>query len=242
MFLAEGLPCIVLGVLTLFVLSDRPAQANWLSDDEKRLIGAELATASGGSHSFKAVLRNPKVYLLACAYFCIIASIYAMSFWLPTIVKSQGVNDTIRLGWYSAIPYVGAAFGMYFIGRRSDSLGERRYHSSVPALLAAALLALTILTDGNLVASLVLLTLATTALWMAYTVFWAIPPEYIKGDAAAGGIALINTIGLSGGFWGPAIIGWAKTATGSLHLGLLIVAALALCGSVLLVANRLPSE
>jgi nitrate/nitrite transporter NarK len=112
----------------------------------------------------------------------------------------------------------------------------------VPAFLAAILLSLSVLTDGHLVATLVLLTFAITMLWMAYTVFWAIPSEFIKGDAAAGGIALINTIGLSGGFWGPAIIGWAKTATGNLHLGLLIVAGLALCGAVLLVANRLPSE
>ena len=241
MFLVEGLPCIVMGVLTLFVISDRPTQANWLSDSQKRLIAAELGSASAGHHSFKAVLRNPKIYLLACAYFCIIASIYAMSFWLPTIIKSQGVDDTIRLGWYAAIPYVGAAFGMVFIGRRSDMRGERRFHSSVPALLAALLLSASILADGNLVASLILLTLATTMLWMAYTVFWAIPSEYIKGDAAAGGIALINTIGLSGGFWGPAIIGWAKTATGNLHLGLLIIAALALCGAALLVTNRMPS-
>lgn len=242
MFLVEGLPCIVMGVLTLFVISDRPAQANWLSDGQKRLIAAELGTASAGHHSFKAVLRNPKIYLLACAYFCIIASIYAMSFWLPTIIKSQGVEDTIQLGWYAAIPYVGAAFGMVFIGRRSDTHGERRYHSSVPALLAALLLSVSILADGHLVASLVLLTLATSMLWMAYTVFWAIPSEYIKGDAAAGGIALINTIGLSGGFWGPAIIGWAKTATGNLHLGLLIIAALALGGAVLLFTNRMPSK
>lgn len=241
MFLVEGLPCIVMGVLTLFVLPDRPAQANWLSDGEKRLLAAELGSACARHHSFSAILRNPKIYLLACAYFCIIASIYAMSFWLPTIIKSQGVDDTIRLGWYAAIPYVGAAFGMVFIGRRSDTHGERRYHSSVPALLAAFLLCASILTDGNLVASLGLLTLATTMLWMAYTVFWAIPSEHIKGDAAAGGIALINTIGLSGGFWGPAIIGWARTATGNLHIGILIIAALALCGAVLLVTNRMPS-
>lgn len=243
MFLVEGLPCIVLGALSLVVLSDRPEQARWLSDDEKRLLEAELATGpTGKDHSFKAVLRNPKVYLLACAYFCIIASIYAMSFWLPTIVKSQGVDDMMRLGWYMTIPYVGAAIGMYFIGRRSDIRGERRFHSSVPALLAALALSLSVFADGHLVASLILLTLATTTLWMAYTVFWAIPGQYIKGDAAAGGIALINTIGLSGGFWGPAIIGWAKTATGNLHLGLLIIAALACCGAVLLVANRLPSD
>ena len=243
MFLVEGIPCVALGVLTLFVLSDRPSDARWLSDGEKRLLQAELDTPHmKDGHSFKAVLRNPRVYLLACAYFCIIASIYALSFWLPTIVKSEGVNDTILLGWYTAIPYVGAAVGMYVIGRRSDVCGERRYHSSVPAALAALLLSLCVFVDGRLIAALVLLTLATTALWMAYTVFWAIPAQYIKGDAAAGGIALINTIGLSGGFWGPAIIGWAKTATGNLHLGLLIVAALACCGAVLLVANRMPSE
>lgn len=193
------------------------------------------------ARSFKVVLRDPKVYLLACAYFCIIASIYALSFWLPTIVKSEGVDDTMLLGWYTAIPYVGAAVGMYAIGRRSDTCGERRYHSSIPALLAAVLLSLCVLADGHLEAVLILLTLATTMLWMAYTVFWAIPAQYIKGDAAAGGIALINTIGLSGGFCGPAIIGWTKTATGNLHLGLLIVAAVACCGAVLLVANRLPS-
>ncbi|PQV44388.1 MFS transporter [Paraburkholderia sp. BL21I4N1] len=245
MFLAEGLPCIVMGVLTLFVLSDRPADANWLSDDEKRLLAAELGPVPAGHHSFRDVARNPKIYLLACAYFCIIASIYAMSFWLPTIVKSQGVDDTIRLGWYAAIPYIGAAFGMVYIGRRSDACGERRYHSSVPALLAAVLLCAAVLADGHLIATLALLTLATTMLWMAYTVFWAVPSEHFKGDAAAGGIALINTIGLSGGFWGPAIIGWAKTATGNLHLGLSIVAALALCGAgllyVLLAVRRPPS-
>ncbi|MFM0649820.1 MFS transporter [Paraburkholderia bryophila] len=234
MFLAEGLPCIVMGVLTLFVLSDRPADARWLSDDEKRLLAAELGPVPEGRHSFRDVARNPKIYLLACAYFCIIASIYAMSFWLPTIVKSQGVDDTIRLGWYAAIPYIGAAFGMVYIGRRSDARGERRYHSSVPALLAALLLCAVVLSDGHLFVTLALLTLATASLWMAYTVFWAVPSEHIKGDAAAGGIALINTIGLSGGFWGPAILGWARTATGNLHLGLLIVAALALCGAGLL--------
>jgi nitrate/nitrite transporter NarK len=112
----------------------------------------------------------------------------------------------------------------------------------VPAILAAVLLASSALADGNLVASLILLTLATSALWMAYTVFWAIPSEFIKGKAAAGGIALINTIGLSGGFWGPAIIGWAKTATGSMHSGLLIVACLSLCASALLITNKLPAK
>ncbi|MGO4330264.1 MFS transporter [Cupriavidus sp. 2TAF22] len=242
MFLIEGLPCILLGILALFLLSNRPADAAWLSADEKRMLAAELGTSAARGHSFKAVARDPRVYMLAFAYFCIIAAIYAISFWLPTMLKAQGINDTIQLGWYSSIPYVGAALGMYFIGRRSDRYGERRYHSAVPAILAAILLASSILSDGNLLVTLVLLTLATTMLFMAYTVFWAIPAEYIKGDAAAGGIALINTIGLSGGFWGPAIIGWTKTATGNMHLGLLVLACMSMIGSILLVANRLPKR
>ena len=238
MFLVEGLPCIVLGVLTLMLLSDRPADAKWLSVDEKRLIERELGPVAMHSHSFGAVARDPRVYLLALAYFCIIFPIYALSFWLPTLIREQGVTDTIRLGWYSAIPYVAAALGMYVVGRRSDQLGERRYHCAVPACAGAILLAAFTLYGASLAISLALLTLATAAMWMAYTVFWAIPPGYIKGPAAAGGIALINTIGLSGGFWGPAMIGWTKTATGSMHTGLFVMAGIALLAAVLILTNR----
>ncbi|MGY2490452.1 MFS transporter [Cupriavidus sp. CP313] len=242
MFLVEGLPCIVLGMLALRLVPDRPAQAAWLSEQERRLLEAELGSAAAHKHSFMAVAKDVRVYVLALAYFCIIATIYAISFWLPTMIKAQGVDDTVQLGWYSAVPYVAAAFGMYYMGRKSDRSGERRYHSAIPALAAGALLAASILADGNLIVSLVLLTLATMGLWMAYTVFWAMPAEYIKGPAAAGGIALINTIGLSGGFWGPAIIGWAKTATGNLHLGVLLMACLPLLAAMIILANKLPAK
>ncbi|WP_354674267.1 MFS transporter [Cupriavidus alkaliphilus] len=242
MFLVEGLPCVLLGMLALSLVPDRPAQAAWLSDAERRLLEAELAPVAAHKHGFGAVARDPRVYVLALAYFCIIAAIYAISFWLPTMIKAQGVDDTVRLGWYAAIPYVAAAFGMYYMGRKSDRSGERRLHCAVPALAAALLLAGSVLADGNLVATLVLLTLATMGLWMAYTVFWAMPAEYIQGPAAAGGIALINTIGLSGGFWGPATIGWTKTATGNLHLGMLMMAALPLLAAIIILCNKLPAR
>ncbi|MBP0623626.1 MFS transporter [Cupriavidus consociatus] len=242
MFLVEGLPCILLGVMALRLVPDRPAQASWLSEQERRLLEAELSPAAAHKHSFKAVAKDARVYVLALAYFCIIATIYAISFWLPSLIKAQGVNDTVQLGWYSAIPYVAAAFGMVYMGRRSDRLGERRFHCAVPALGAAVLLAASFATDGNLLVSLVLLTLATMGLWMAYTVFWAMPAEYIKGPAAAGGIALINTIGLSGGFWGPAVIGWTKSATGSLGHGVLLMASLPLLAAVIVLANKLPAK
>ncbi|AZG14806.1 MFS transporter [Cupriavidus pauculus] len=242
MFLVEGLPCLVLGVLAWKLVPDRPADAHWLTSDEKRLLEQELAVPAAHKHSFGAVARDWRIYVLATAYFCVIAAIYALSFWLPTLIKAQGVTDTVQLGWYAALPYVGGAIGMLYMGRRSDRKGERRYHAAIPALAGAALLAGTTLADGHLAATLVLLTLGTTTLWMTYTVFWAMPSEYIKGPAAAGGIALINTIGLSGGFWGPAIIGWAKTATGSLHPGVLVMAAMPLAAALIILAMRMPTR
>ena len=238
MFLIEGLPCVLLGVLMYVVLSDRPADAPWLNEAEKQLLETELGTANARSHSFRAVLRDPKLYVLASAYFCIIFSIYAMSFWLPAIIKTLGLQDTQQVGWYAAMPYVGAALGMYWIGRRSDRLGERRLHCAVPAATGALLLMLYPLAGGHLVGSMTLLILSISMMFMAYTVLWAMPSEHIKGDAAAGGIALINTIGLSGGFWGPAMIGWAKTATGSLNTGVVAVGCVFLCAAFVIIATK----
>ncbi|MCA8304575.1 MFS transporter [Burkholderia seminalis] len=242
MFVVEGLPCVLFGVLALKVLSDRPADAKWLTDDEKRLLAAELHTTDAGHHSFGQVARDPRVYLLAFAYFTIICGIYAVSFWLPSIIKADGVTDTMQIGLYSMIPYVCAAIAMVVIGRRSDRRGERRFHSAVPALIGAIALAVATTANGNLAVSLVGMTIATSMIWAAYTVFWAIPSQYLKGDAAAGGIALINTIGLIGGFLSPTIIGAIHSATGSMAAGLLVMVALLVAGAAVLVANRLPAS
>jgi D-galactonate transporter len=239
MFLVEGLPCIALGLLTLRVLSDRPADARWLTEDEKLLLDRDTTPSQHRADSFKAVLRSPRVYVLAIAYFSIIFPIYTISFWLPTLLKEQGVNDTIQLGWYAAIPYVAAAVGMNLAGRHSDKVGERRYHCAIPALAAAACLIAAIFTDGNLTLTLVALTFATACLWMAYTVFWAIPSQLIEGTAAAGGIALINTVGLLGGFWGPAVFGWTKTWTGNMHAGLLVMAGVSTAAAILILSGKL---
>ncbi|MGY6127928.1 MFS transporter (plasmid) [Paraburkholderia strydomiana] len=239
MFLVEGLPCIVLGLLTLRVISDRPADARWLDDGEKALLEGETAPTQHRADSFKAVLKSPRVYVLALAYFSVIFPIYAISFWLPTLLKEQGVTDTVRLGWYTAIPYVAAAVCMYLAGRSSDRFGERRYHCAIPALGAAACLIATVFADGNLPLTLLALTLGTACLWMAYTVFWAIPSQLVEGTAAAGGIALINTVGLSGGFWGPAVVGWTKAGTGSMHAGLLVMACAAALAAILILKGKL---
>ncbi len=234
MFLAEGLPCVLLGLLSLRVLSDRPADAAWLNTEEKALLEQELAHASPRHHAFSQVLRDPRIYLMAVTYFCIICGIFTVSFWLPAILKSDGVTDTMQIGYYAAIPYIVAAVAMFLIGRRSDRLGERRIHSAVPAALGAIALALAARSGGHLALSLTCMSIATAMIWAAYTVFWAIPSEHLKGSAAAGGIALINTIGSFGGFVSPTIIGWARTRTGSLEAGLYVMVGITLLGAILL--------
>lgn len=240
MFLIEGLPCVVLGVIAWFFLTDRPADATWLTDDEKRVLAVDLAAPAAQHHSFLQVAKDVRVYLMALAYCCVICGIYAVSFWLPTILKTDGVTDTMMIGLYSAIPYVAAAIGMIVIGRSSDRHRERRWHSAIPALIGAIALAGATFASGRLAISLTCMTIATAMLWASYTVFWAMPSEYLKGDGAAGGIALINTIGLAGGFLSPTIIGWTKSVTGSMQAGLLVMVALLLLGACVLIANRLP--
>jgi MFS-type transporter involved in bile tolerance (Atg22 family) len=127
---------------------------------------------------------------------------------------------------------------MIVIGRSSDRRGERRYHSAIPALIGSLTLALATFFGGGLAVSLTCMTIATAMMWSAYTVFWAMPSEHLKGDAASGGIALINTIGLVGGFLSPTIIGWAQSATGSLHAGLYVMVALLAVGALGLIAMR----
>ncbi|MCA8296702.1 MFS transporter [Burkholderia sp. AU30198] len=240
MFVVEGLPCALLGLLVFKVLADRPDDAAWLTDRERSLLASELHTPAAGHHAFGQAARDPRVYLLAFAYFTMICGIYAVSFWLPSILKANGVTDTMQIGFYSMIPYIAAAGAMLVIGRRSDRRDERRLHSAVSALVAAAALAAATFSDGNLAISLVCMTIATAMTWAAYTVFWAIPSQYLTGNAAAGGIALINTIGLIGGFLSPTVIGEIRTATGSMQAGLLVIVALMVAGAVTLIMNRLP--
>jgi MFS family permease len=241
MFLIEGLPCVVLGVVAWFALVDRPEEARWLSADEKRTLAESLGNVPARHHSFRQVARDPRVYLMAAAYFCIICGIYVVNFWLPTILKADGVTDTRQIGLYSTLPYLAAVAGMVLAGRSSDRARERRWHSALPALAAGIALALATFASGRLATSLLFMSIATMMMWASYTVFWAVPSEYLKGDSAAGGIALINTIGLLGGFLSPTIIGLAHSLTGSLQAGLYVMVALLVIGAVLLLAIRVPA-
>jgi MFS family permease len=241
MFLLEGLPCVLLGVIAYRYLDDKPAEAKWLSAEEKALLAADLETrGTQQKHAFKQVLRDPVIYGMALTYFCLICGIYAVSFWLPTLLKLAGVHDTMEIGLYSAIPYIAAAVFMLWFARSSDRMQERRWHTLIPALLAGVSLCIATAAPTQFALSLSAITLATGFMWASYTVFWAIPSQYLKGEAAAGGIALINSIGLLGGFLSPSIIGWSKEATGTLAGGLYVISALLVAGALLLLVNRPP--
>lgn len=240
MFLLEGLPCVLLGIVAFICLADKPEKARWLSPQERELLAADLQTrqAAHATHAFKDVLKDPGIYALAIPYFCLISGLYAVSFWLPTLLQQSGLRDTMQIGIWSAIPYIAAIAAMFVLSRRSDRRQERRWHVTAPAILAGVLLVGALLVPDHFLLSMTMLALATALMWAAYTVFWAIPSQHLKGPAAAGGIALINSIGLLGGFASPTLIGWIKTSTQSLSAGLYVIAALLIVGVLPILFTR----
>jgi D-galactonate transporter len=243
MFILEGAPCIVLGIFAFFFLSDSPAQANWLTRDEKNLLANDLRQVEAPKqHTFARALKDWRVYWLALIYFCLICGLYTVSFWLPTLLRDAGVKDIFQIGLYSMIPYSAAIIAMLLNARSSDRLGERRWHGAVPAFLGAIGLLLTGFSAGNLTMALCSITLATLSTYAAYAVFWVRPTSYLKGTAAAGGIALINSIGAFGGFVSPSIIGALKTFTGSFVEGMAAMATLLVIGGLCTLALHLPKQ
>ncbi|WGW11588.1 MFS transporter [Saxibacter everestensis] len=242
MFLLEGIPCIILAFLVWKFLDDGPDKATWLTPEEKQIIAAEVRSKDAeGSHSFAAALRDPVIYLMAIGYFSLISGIYAVSFWLPTILSENGVTDITTIGLYSAVPYIFAIIFMIWIAKRSDAKGERTWHVIIPAILAGLGLTAAALLHDQFFVSFAAIILATTGLWVSYTVFWAMPSERLKGTAAAGGIALINSIGLLGGFVSPYVIGLIKESTGSTQAGLMTMVGFLLIGVISLFISQLPA-
>jgi MFS family permease len=243
MFLAEGLPATLLGVLAFLTLKDSPQQATWLTENERNSLERDIGgRAQSKQRAFGDTLKSSPVYVLAVVCFCLISGIYTISFWLPSILKGAGVSSVMRVGLYSAVPYAAAAVGMVWFSRWSDRHGQRRLH--VVGLVLASALSLTIAaqTVDHLWLVLTSLSLATCFLWAGLSIFWAIPAELLRGPAAAGGIALINSIGVLGGFASPTLIGYVKALTGSLQGGFWAIVAILVAGALLLLGSRLQLE
>jgi len=230
LFLVEGLPAIVLGVTTLFYLPDRPSQAGWLSAPEQawleQTLRAERAAVEQ-SHRLTLwqALTHRRVWQLCLLYFSTIISFYGVAFWLPQIVKSFSGLSNAAASLITALPYLAAALGMVFVARDSDRTGERRWHVALPAWSAAAALMLGALVQRHPILAFLALCVAATGIWSTLGPFWSIPTGFLSGTAAAGGIALINSVGNVGGFVGPTVVGFLKEHTHRFESGLFVLAA-----------------
>lgn len=247
MFLLQGIPTVVLGLLVYVLLNDGIPQAKWLSREEKRVLLADLAdderqrrAGANTVDSFASVLKNGQVWMLGLVYFCIQMGVYAINFWLPTIVKSLGFASPVTVGWISAIPYLCASIFMIWVGRSADRYKERRRHLSGPLLMALCGLMLATQAHGNVVIAMIGLSLATMGALSGLPMFWPLPTAFLGSAAAAGGLALINSLGQIAGFVSPFLVGWIKDTTGSTDLALYILSAVLLLGAILVL--RVPAK
>jgi D-galactonate transporter len=231
LFILEAVPSIILAAVVFFFLTDRPADAHWLAPDERawlagRLEREEQQREAVRRYSVLQALTNPHVLGLSLVYFGAVATNYGLSFFLPQIVKSFGLN-TFLTTLVSAAPYVVGTIGMIWWGLRSDRKIERRLHAAVPLFIAAAGIAVsTVLEDPVL--KMIAFSVAGFGIFACLPVFWTLPTAFLSGASAAAGIAVINSIGNLAGFAGPFAMGWIKDQTGSYTGGLLLLAALGL--------------
>ncbi len=250
LFLLEGIPTILLGIVTWFYLTDRPSQARWLTPAEREWLdntmrGEHQAAAAVGHQSVLTSLRDARVWGLGLVYFGMGYGLFALSFFLPTIVDgfSETFDTTYSLmetSLITAVPFAAGAIAMVLWSRHSDRTGERVWHVALAMMLAVVTVPVALYMDSPL-ATMVLISLTAAGIYATFPVFWYLPSTFLAGAGAAAGIALVNTLGASSGIAAPYITGWLIDATGSSRAGLWVVAAVMLTGVVVLLAlnNRL---
>ncbi len=225
LFVLEGVPALTLGVVAYFYLSNRPADAAWLSAEEKRVVASTLgASGSSSSHAgpskLREALRNKTLYSLAICYFAFYCVENALLLWIPTLLKSVGVGSLINIGWLSGGISVMATLGMLAVSFSSDHYAERRWHVLGCGVVSAISFLLLPLGAHSVQITVVLLLVSSAAVFGFLSLFWTIPSAYFKDQAAAGGIALISSVGAFGGTVSPAFIGWVKELSGSFYYAL----------------------
>lgn len=248
LLILEGIPAIVLGILTHFVLPNRPSEAEFLSTEEKEWLQKELEQEEQlklrrGRHSALEGLTNGRVWHLVAIYFGMMVGAYTMSFFMPKLVQSLSSKYSNSLiGYLVMIPYVAALGAMILVGRSSDRRMERRYHAAISLLVGGTgFLSLTAMHSP--VVTIVLLSLLMVGYCSSLSPFWAMPSEFLTGFSAASGIAVINSFGNLGGFFGPSVVGFITQKTGALYGGLAFagICMLGAAGLVLLL-RKTPSE
>jgi MFS transporter, ACS family, tartrate transporter len=239
LFLLEGIPAVVLGVVVLRVLDERPADAAWLTAGERETMIACLRDDELRKklETTGVALRNRRTWLLAVIHVVIPVTLYGIGFWMPQMLKAASGSNNFIVGLLSAVPYAAGAVAMVVVGRRSDRTGERRWHFALPAVVCAGALAASTLSSGA-VWTVATLSIAMAGLASMFGPFWALTTSEVGGVGAAASIALVNAVGNTGGFVGPYLLGAINDATHSFAVGLFAIAAILVAGGALALSVR----
>jgi ACS family tartrate transporter-like MFS transporter len=248
LFLGEGLPAVLLGIATLWFLTDKPEQATWLAPADREWLIAELdkerrekaeRLSHEESHGLGSML-TPKVWLLCAIYFLQSLVTYGLFLWLPTILRDVSGYKGFKLSLITMLPFIVALIAMILIGRHSDRTGERKWHAAACAITAAVGIALATVSQHSTVLIVLAFALCQLGQRSILSVFWAIPPMFLGGTGAAASIALINSIGNLGGFVGPFVVGALRNEKQSYTSGLLFLTAALIVQALLIASLRLP--
>ncbi len=244
LFIVEGIPAVLLGILTLLYMTDWPHQARWLPADEREWIMGELqrekqAKAAARAWTVAQALGNGKVILLASVYFFALIGLYGFNFWFPTILKRATGLPNLTVTLIAALPYLLGIVAMLWNGWHSDRTGERRWHTSLILFFCGAFMALAVGFQANLWLGLGLLILSGACTTAFMPSFWQLPTAMLSESAAAASIGLINSVGGLGGFVGPYFVGYLRTFTGSFNASLIFLIAALFISAALVLALRI---
>lgn len=246
LFLVQGLPAPLLGVLAWFCLADNPEQARWLTRAEKDRLRHQLeaegqSLARANHASLRDLLSDTKVWALSLVYVLMVAGTYTMAFWTPTLIKSWGASDVLEIGLYATLPQLFAAAGVILLSRSSDRRHERRWHFTTGALMAISGLAIMVLVQGQLGPSLAGLCLAMLGIAAVTPVFFALTSEYLPRASVAVGIALVSSIGNLGGAISPSVTSALNAASGGTTYSLCFVMSLYLLATFIVLTAARPA-
>ncbi|WGT28199.1 MFS transporter [Pseudomonas marginalis] len=240
MFVIEGAPVILLGLVVLKCLPDSFETVKWLTPEQKQHLREQLHREEHRKSitSFSAILSNPQVWLLVAVYFAVMLAVNTLAFWMPTLIHGAGIGSDGKVGLLSAVPYLAGCFFMIGCGRSSDRQRERRWHLCVPLLMSAAGIAIAGLAPANPAVVLGGLIVAGMGASAALPMFWQLPPAFLSNNTQAAGIALISSFGSIASFFAPYLIGWMRDTTQSASLALYVLALLIALGGLLVLRTR----
>jgi sugar phosphate permease len=236
LFLAEGIPSMVVGFWVIYYLDSSIEEVTWLTAEEKALLARNLLAEDQHKtqHKLRDAFNSRKVWVLSAIYFTLMIGLYGIAFWLPTIVKAFGIKGYIGVGLITAIPYGVAVVGMIFLSHHSDKTGERRLHYVLNVTVGAIGLILSGIFASQPVLAVIFLSVGTLGVIGSMPLFWPLPSAFLAGTAAAAGIGVVNSVGNLGGYFGPNIPIWARAVSSDKSAALYIISAILIVGALLM--------